>query len=183
VITASGGIEGVAYARINTPQVIFMDLKMSDLDGVEATRQLKADPATAKIPVIAVTASAFGQTRQTARDAGCVDYLSKPVRAESLFSMLQVHLGVRFVTGVEPAAAGEFNLTDAARLSGIAARLQSAIALGDVSEIQALARDLKGGAVAEAAVGQRISRLVSDFDFEGLNELAAGLADSGRTGP
>ena len=76
-----------------------MDLKMDDLDGLEATRRLARDPATAAIPVIAVTASAFGNGRQTARDAGCVDYLSKPVRAQLLFGMLQTHLGVRFVSG------------------------------------------------------------------------------------
>ena len=99
VITAAGGLEAIELARAHRPEVVFMDLKMNDLDGLEATRRLAQDPATATIPVIAVTASAFGDIRQTARDAGCVDYLSKPIRAQSLFAMLQTHLGVRFVSG------------------------------------------------------------------------------------
>jgi CheY-like chemotaxis protein len=178
VITAAGGLEAIDLAHAHHPEVIFMDLKMSDLDGVEATRRLGHDPATAEIPVIAVTASAFGSTRQTARDAGCVDYLSKPVRAESLFAMLQMHLGVRFVTVADPTSPGEFHLTDAAQRSKIAARLKQAVALGDVSEIQALVHDLKTGEVAEAVIGQRIGRLINDFDFEGLSELAASLVES-----
>jgi CheY-like chemotaxis protein/nitrogen-specific signal transduction histidine kinase len=56
--------------------------------------------ATADIPVIAVTASAFGDTRTEALSAGCVDYLPKPVRAGALFATLQKHLGVRFVSSL-----------------------------------------------------------------------------------
>ena len=65
VITAAGGIEAIELARAHRPAVVFMDLKMDDLDGLEATRRLARDPATATIPVIAVTASALGDVRQT----------------------------------------------------------------------------------------------------------------------
>ena len=75
-----------------------MDVKMADLDGFSATRRLAADESTKNIPVIAVTASAFGNTRQAAREAGCVEHLPKPVRAEALFAALKTHLGVQFVT-------------------------------------------------------------------------------------
>jgi signal transduction histidine kinase/CheY-like chemotaxis protein len=175
VMTAGGGVEAIEQARLHRPQVIFMDLKMSDLDGIEATRRLAHDPMTAQIPVIAVTASASGHSRQTARDAGCVDYLTKPVRAELLFGVLQTHLGAKFVTDGDPTEFGELRIPDVERRSGIAERLRSAVALGDVGEIQRLARDLMKGKSAEAAIGQRISRLVNDFDFNGLNELAAAL--------
>ena len=106
VITATGGFEGIALAREHTPDVIFMDVKMADLDGFSATRKLVADESTKNIPVIAVTASAFGDTRQAARDAGCAEYLPKPVRAEALFAALNTHLGVQFVREAdeEPAA-------------------------------------------------------------------------------
>ena len=129
--------------------------------------------------MIAVTASALGDVRQTARDAGCVDYLSKPVRAQSLFAMLQTHLGVRFVTGARPAAAREPRTID--RLDrrvesrrGFATRSR----LATSSDIQELARDLMAGDAAEAAVGERINRLAMNFDFDGLSELADSLADA-----
>jgi PAS domain S-box-containing protein len=176
VITAAGGLDAIEQARLRRPHIIFMDLKMADLDGLEATRRLARDPATAAIPVIAVTASALGNVRQTAREAGCVDYLSKPVRVHLLFGMLQTHLGVRFVSGSGPAAARGPHQLDAARASAIATRLREAVALGDVSALQALARQLSAGGGAEAAVGERIGRLAASFDFDGLGELGDSLA-------
>jgi CheY-like chemotaxis protein len=175
VMTAAGGLEALEVAQAHPPDVVFMDLKMADLDGLEATRRLRQDPRTANIPVIAVTASALGDVRQTARDAGCVDYLSKPVRAELLFAMLETHLGVRFVSD-EPAPRGDAAVTDLDRRIGIATRLRHSVALGDVSEIRQLARDLMAGDPAEAAVGERIDSLAMSFDFGALNELADSLA-------
>lgn len=175
VITAAGGLEAIELARAHRPQVVFMDLRMDDLDGLEATRRLGRDPATAAIPVIAVTASAFGDVRQTARDAGCVDYLSKPVRAPMLFAMLQAHLGVRFVSGSDDPAPRDPRLIDLDRRVEVATRLRNAVALGDVSDIQDLAQHLMKGDTAEVAVGERINRLAMNFDFSGLGELADSL--------
>jgi CheY-like chemotaxis protein len=176
VITASGGLEAIDLARAHRPEVVFMDLKMDDLDGLEATRRLAQDPATAAIPVIAVTASAFGDIRQTALDAGCIDYLPKPIRAQSLFAMLQTHIGVRFVSGNDDAAEPDVPLLGFDRRVEIGARLRSAVALGDVSDIQELARHLMKGDIADIAVGERINRLAAEFDFNGLSELADSLA-------
>jgi PAS domain S-box-containing protein len=175
VITAAGGLEALALTETHRPDVVFMDLKMNDLDGLEATRRLRRNPLTSSIPVIAVTASALGDIRQTARDAGCVDYLSKPIRARQLFGMLRTHLGVRLVSGSGPAEAAEQTL-NLERRAGVAERLRGAIGLGDVGDIEQLAADLMRGTAAEAAVGERINRLVSDFDFNGLGTLADSLA-------
>jgi PAS domain S-box-containing protein len=175
VITAGGGLEAIELARAHRPQIIFMDLKMEGLDGLEATRRLARDPVTAAIPVIAVTASALGDARQTARDAGCVDYLSKPIRVQLLFAMLQTHLGVRFVSGSDEAPAEDAPPIDGDRRVEVATRLRNAVALGDVGEIQDLARQLMQGEPAEAAFGERITRLAMNFDFDGLGELADSL--------
>ena len=172
------GLEAIELARAHRPDVVFMDLKMSDLDGLEATRRLKADPATAAIPVIAVTASTAGDKRQAARDAGCVDYLVKPVRAELVFGALQAHAGARFVRGSDmDISTGALDGLKARRRADLAARLRQAMDIGDVSELQALARELAGADPLEAALGQRIARLVSIFDFEGLRDLAAALGE------
>jgi DNA-binding response OmpR family regulator len=149
---------------------------MADLDGLEATRRLAQDPATASIPVIAVTASALGDIRQAARQAGCVDYMSKPVRAQLLFALLQTHLGVTFVSGSDEPLEADSRAIDADRRSQIASRLHRAVGIGDVSDIQQLARHLMKGDPAEVAVGERVNRLAMNFDFEGLTELADSLA-------
>ena len=176
VVTAAGGLEGIELARAHRPHVVFMDLRMDDLDGLEATRRLARDPETAAIPVIAVTASAFGDVRHTARLAGCVDYLSKPIRAQLLFGMLQKHLGVQFVSDSDPIGRRDPRLPSIDRQGELSARLRSAVALGDISDIQELAKALMTGTAAEAAVGERIHRLAMNFDFEALSSLADSLA-------
>jgi PAS domain S-box-containing protein len=175
VITAAGGHEAIEQALRHHPQVVLMDLKMNDLDGLEATRRLRRDPATSKIPVIAVTASALGDIRQATRDAGCVDYLAKPIRAQELFSMLQVHAGARLVSASGESAAGDRRTMDPDRRSAVGQRLSEALVIGDVTDIHALARTLLAGDPAEAAVGEQVTRLATSFDFGGLQELADSL--------
>lgn len=79
VLQAWDGEGGVRMARHHRPAVILMDLTMPNVDGLEATRRLKADPATAAIPVIALTADVEKTARLAAAAAGCVSFLSKPV--------------------------------------------------------------------------------------------------------
>jgi CheY-like chemotaxis protein len=171
----AGGREALERAASQRPQIIFMDLKMNDLDGFEATRRLAADPATSSIPVVAVTASALGNSRQRAREAGCVDYLSKPVRAELLFGMLQTHAGARFVSDREPPRADRTTPAAIERRVEISGQLRGAIALGDVDAIQRLAGQLMNGSRAESALGERIHGLIATFDFDGLAALVDSL--------
>ena len=175
VVTAAGGHEAIEQARRHRPHVVLMDLKMNDLDGLEATRRLRRDPVTSRIPVIAVTASALGDIRQTTREAGCVDYLAKPIRAQELFSMLQVHAGARLVSAAEESAGGDRQTLDDDRRSAVGQRLSDALVIGDVTDIHALARTLLAGDPAEAALGEQMTRLATGFDFVALQELADSL--------
>jgi PAS domain S-box-containing protein len=181
VITATGGLEGVALAREHRPHVIFMDVKMADLDGFSATRRLAGDQATKAIPVIAVTASALGDMRKAAREAGCTAYLPKPVRAEALFTALSTHLGVKFVRDT-PEDHAQGPATPMPKHAPLAARLKDAIAIGAITDLQAIAETLAAGDEADAALGRRISALSSNFDFASLSELAASLEALDRRG-
>ena len=178
VITAAGGFEAIGLARQHRPDIIFMDLRMNDLDGLEATRRLRADASTADIPIVAVTASAFGDAREAAREAGCNDYLPKPVRAQALWATIASHLHVRFVADAAAPEPGVIELSAASR-TRLAARVGEALDIGNVTALDALARELAGGSAAEAAIGQRIARLSSAFDFEGLRALTTALASGG----
>ena len=79
VIVATDGTQGVTMATSEQPDLILMDLTLPDINGEEATRRLKADPATKSIPVIALTANAMASDRERAIAAGCDDFASKPV--------------------------------------------------------------------------------------------------------
>jgi CheY-like chemotaxis protein len=93
VVIAVDGQQGVDFARTEAPQIVLMDMSLPVIDGWEATRQLKADPATAKIPVIALTAHAMAGDQQKAFDAGCDDYDTKPVELPRLLEKMRRLLG------------------------------------------------------------------------------------------
>jgi signal transduction histidine kinase/ActR/RegA family two-component response regulator len=180
VITAAGGLEAVELARAHRPDVVLMDLRMADLSGFEATRRLAADEATAAMPVIAVSASAWGEVRQSARDAGCVDFLPKPVRAEVLFAKLQRYTGVRFVTpaGESEAPATSFgSLGEDDKVRALALRLREAAAIGSVADLDAITDELAKGGDAHGALGRRVAALTAAFDFDALLRLAESLDD------
>ena len=80
VLEADTGEEGIEIARRERPQLILMDLQLPGLDGMEATRRLKADPRTSTIPVVALSAHAQGVDEERARAAGCAGYIAKPIR-------------------------------------------------------------------------------------------------------
>jgi two-component system, cell cycle response regulator DivK len=79
IIVAKNGMDAVALAKSESPAIILMDLGLPDIDGLEATRRIKADPATARIPVIALTAQAMARDRENTMAAGCDEYEPKPI--------------------------------------------------------------------------------------------------------
>ena len=94
VLQARDGELGVQMARDHLPDLILMDLTMPRIDGLQATRMLKADPATSAIPIIALTAHAEREDRAAAREAGCVSFLSKPVEPRRVAVEVQRVLGL-----------------------------------------------------------------------------------------
>ena len=93
VIVAVDGQQGVDMAGSESPALILMDLSLPVIDGWEATRLIKADPATQNIPVIALTAHAMAGDEQKAREAGCDDYDTKPVDLKRLLEKIGKFLG------------------------------------------------------------------------------------------
>ena len=92
VLLAVDGEEGLARARADAPDLILMDMSLPVLDGWEATRQLKADATTRRIPVIALTAHAMAGDREKAEEAGCDDYDVKPVELDRLLGKMEALL-------------------------------------------------------------------------------------------
>jgi two-component system cell cycle response regulator DivK len=89
VIIATDGAQGVAMAASAQPDLILMDLTLPNIDGEEATRRIKADPATRSIPVIALTANAMPEDREKALAAGCDDFDTKPVELPRLLDKIR----------------------------------------------------------------------------------------------
>jgi two-component system cell cycle response regulator DivK len=88
VLTAVDGESGLALTRSEGPALVLMDMSLPGIDGWEATRQLKADPATRAIPVIALTAHAMAGDREKALAAGCDDFDTKPIELDRLLGKI-----------------------------------------------------------------------------------------------
>jgi CheY-like chemotaxis protein len=92
VVVAPDGAQGVAMARTEAPALILMDMSLPVLDGWEAARQLKAEPETSAIPIIALTAHAMAGEREKALAAGCDEYDTKPVKFARLLDKIRIFL-------------------------------------------------------------------------------------------
>jgi len=98
ITLALDGAEGLQKARAEVPDIILMDMSLPVLDGREATRQLKADEATRRIPIIALTAHAMANDEQRAREAGCDDFDTKPIELPRLLAKIETLLQPGAVT-------------------------------------------------------------------------------------
>ena len=93
VAIAVDGKAGVEMASTEGPNLILMDMSLPIMDGWQATQHIKADDATSKIPVIALTAHAMESDRAKALEAGCDDYDTKPIELKRLLSKIETLLG------------------------------------------------------------------------------------------
>jgi two-component system cell cycle response regulator DivK len=89
LLQAQRASEGITIARRELPDLILMDIGLPDMDGMEAARILKADPATKDIPVIALTAYAMKGDREHILDEGCDGYIEKPIRYKTFLAAVE----------------------------------------------------------------------------------------------
>jgi two-component system, cell cycle response regulator DivK len=92
VLEAQTGEQGVAIAETNLPDLVLMDLQLPGIDGAEALQRLRDNPATAELPVVAVTAFAMKEDGERTRQAGFDGYITKPLSVRSLPDQVRNYL-------------------------------------------------------------------------------------------
>lgn len=88
-LQATNGGEALEMIRTKSPSLVLMDIQMPAMDGIEATKRMKADPTTCDIPVIALTSSAMKGDREAILAAGCDAYMSKPIDIHRFLELIQ----------------------------------------------------------------------------------------------
>ena len=92
LLTAADGRLGVEYARTYLPKVILMDINLPGISGIEAMRLLRADPVTAHIPIIALSANAIPRDIEKGLEAGFFNYITKPIKVTQFMDALDIAL-------------------------------------------------------------------------------------------
>lgn len=98
VVWASDGLQAITAALREQPDVILMDMSLPEIDGWEATRRLRKEPATSAIPIIALTAHAMVSDRERSLAAGCTEFETKPVDLDRLLGKIVALVGAPQVT-------------------------------------------------------------------------------------
>jgi CheY-like chemotaxis protein len=173
---AENGSQALARLDAFEPDAVLMDLVMPVMDGFEATRRIRE--RSTQVVVIALSASVFAQSREDSREAGCDDFVAKPVRASDLLQKLQTHLGLEWVYAPSPArseselvagpAAGAAGEPIEAPTSASIRRLQELALMGHVQAILAELDDIDARAGATPAFTDTLRRMARAYDMRSI---------------
>ncbi|MFA6970751.1 MAG: ATP-binding protein [Gallionella sp.] len=165
VKVAENGAEGVAMFQSYHPHFIWMDRRMPVMDGLEATKRIRALEGGTDVKIAAVTASAFADQREEMLAAGMNDFVRKPYRPAEIFDCLERQLGVRFVReqAVHAVADSALSPSSFANLPETLCReLADGLILGDTEQLARLILRIEQ---QDAALAKVLARHVADFDY------------------
>jgi CheY-like chemotaxis protein len=156
------------------PQLILMDIRMPVLDGLEATKQIKARPGGPETVIIAATASAFEEERATILAAGCDDFLRKPFQEQTIFELLAKHLDVAYdyaeEQGIEAGRpeAPEIRAALAALPPARLERLEQAVARSDMEQIEQAIVKIRAD---DPSLAEMLANMAHNFEFQQILAL------------
>jgi CheY-like chemotaxis protein/nitrogen-specific signal transduction histidine kinase len=179
---AANGWEAVALFEQWRPHLIWMDIRMPVMDGLEATRHIKATDAGAQTRIVAVTAHALEEERRKILTAGCEDFIRKPYHDHEILDALTKHLGVRFVYEEETASAPVATPLDAAAMAdlpaGLLNRLEQALVRIDIGAVNRAIEAIRAHHPSQADALGAVAR---DLQFGRMLRIIRPA--SGETGP
>ena len=171
VVEAADGAECLARLGENRIDLLLVDLVMPGVDGFEVARRVRASEEWRHLPVIAVSASVYEEHRQQSGEAGCSDFLAKPVDERLLWNRLEQHLGLEWTCG----AAGN---DEAATSDGVivppgeeVAALREAAGRGDIVTVRAEIDRIAALGGEHAAFAARAGEMARNFDLNGIVEM------------
>ena len=181
VSEAANGREGLARAREQRPDLIVIDLVMPNMDGLETTRRIRQLTELRDIPIVASSASAFGENRQDAINAGCTDFLPKPIKAEDLFEHLRVLLNLEWEYAGDTDPSDSIPKGAPRVIPPPREELTALLELAKVGKIMAIRQQI--GTIAELGgeygpFVEELRRIVKRFDMDQLTKFLLKYAEN-----
>ena len=174
VHVALGGAEALILAREKSPQIVFLDLLLPDLEGTLVARRMLAEAVPGGLKIVAHTAAALAECRDRALQAGCVDFLVKPIRSEQVYDCLRIHLGVEYEYSVPLPEAEQPPAMDASQLhlsDELYARLATAAELHSTTALKACLLELRQLGPEAGKLAEHIRFLMRSYDMDGILRL------------
>jgi PAS domain S-box-containing protein len=165
VIEASDGREGLEKALAHHPDIVLMDLMMPEMDGFEATRAIRNMPEIKDTAVIAVSAGVFNQTRNDCLDAGCDDFIPKPVITDELLEKISKHLSLKWKYAKEQILHNgqDFNQAMVPPPDHVMKQYKTLIMAGRITEIQRQLKFLVRNDPKYIPFSEHINQLAYEF--------------------
>jgi PAS domain S-box-containing protein len=175
IMEAANGQEAIEIWRTWRPHLIWMDIRMPVLDGLEATRQIKTRPDGQNTAIIAVTASAFEEERAEVLAVGCDDFLRKPFREADIIELIHKHIGAQFLYQAMPSP--EPPLTDSRSKGALATLHEKLLTLPpklldnlrdavEYSDIELVDQAIATIGQVDATCAQALTGLAGDFRYD-----------------
>jgi len=176
VTEAENGLEAVERFELWRPDLIWMDIRMPVMDGLEATRRIRATEAGRRTAIVAITASAWVEEQEPILAAGCDEIVRKPYREQEIFDVMAARLGVEYTYEAEPpeglaedlGTEPENGRIMAALTADIRKELHSAVLRLNTAQTLEIIGEI---ALRDATVGAALKRLADNLDYERLLAL------------
>jgi CheY-like chemotaxis protein len=181
--TAENGAQAVELTQRTQPDLIFMDLVMPIKDGFAAIREIRGlSTPIARVPIVAVSASAFDNTRMQSTAAGCDDFIAKPVRLESILEVVGRLLMLKWRRGADGStehspAAQRPDFTRLRLPQPLARELYELALSGDVQRLSRRLKESRHGDHTVIAAVDALTSLADDYDTRGLRAALRPMAE------
>ena len=172
VVEAENGQQAVQMFREHQPDIVFMDIRMPIMDGLEAGQQIMEEFGKNQFKLVAISASTLKHEQQIYFDAGFDDFISKPFRFERICECLATLLDVEFERGEQQKADAEpKEVSDVSLPEELSMRMKTAAELYKVTELKAYLNEVEELGSEGQQFAQRLRELIQNYDMEGVLKI------------
>ncbi|CAN5792381.1 hypothetical protein BH11VER1_BH11VER1_23840 [soil metagenome] len=177
VVLAENGRQSLEVARVSRPQIVFMDVRMPEMNGIDAVHRMVEDMGLADLKIVVTSASVLTHERELCLKAGCDDFVAKPFRAERIYDCLQHLLGVNFeykVKGNTLSTEEEiFDLRQISLPEELATRLTMAAELHSATVLKGCLSELEKLGPAGDRLAQHLRGFLASYDMKTIQRIVA----------
>ncbi len=176
IILAENGRQALEAVSASRPDIVFMDMRMPEIDGLEATRRIVRDYGAGGLKIVATSASALEHERERYLEAGCDDFVAKPFRGERIYAALKNLLGVEFDYKAREGGAEQPSMLDLGRIvlsEDLAARLMMAAELHSATVLKNCLKEVEETGPPGQRLAAHLREFLSSYDMDMIQKIVA----------